>query len=43
MTQAYIIEENINNNFLPKVIFAMIYVKNIKLTNVFEGKIPYES
>lgn len=42
MAQACILEENINDDFWPEVIFAITRVKNICLTNALGGMSPHK-
>lgn len=42
MARTSIIEGEIDNSFWPKVILAMIYIKNIRLTKALQGLSPYQ-
>lgn len=42
MARATIIEGNIPDNLWPKVVLAMVHVKNLRPTSVLDGKTPHE-
>lgn len=42
MTQASIIEAGIDDSFWPKMILAMIYIKNLRPTKALQGLSPHQ-
>lgn len=42
MARATIIGRSIQDNFWPKIVLAMVHVKNIRLTSILDRKNPYE-
>lgn len=42
MTRSTIIGENIPDDLWPKVVLAMVHVKNVRPTSTLNGKTPYK-